>query len=137
MSADSLPDSGIVEWERPLLSVVPEERADTELGLEELGSRIVGLAGRVASATCRWLLLVADFDARAGAYRFGLPSTVRWLSHYCGLSRRTAGEHLRVARALAAHPQLRQEMSVGRLSYLRCGRSAGCPAGATSASSKS
>ena len=41
----------------------------------ELGSQIVALAGRVAAATCRWLLLVAEFDARDGADRYGLAST--------------------------------------------------------------
>jgi len=63
------------------------------------------------------LLLVADFDARDGCARFGLTSTAAWLSHACGLSRRTAVEHVRVARGLAAFPTLVQAMSAGRLSY--------------------
>ena len=87
------------------------------MSLDELGSRIVGLAGRLAAATCRWLLLVADFDARDGCARWGLVSTAAWLMHTCALSRRTAFEHVRVARALAAHPQLAQDMETGRLSY--------------------
>jgi hypothetical protein len=91
--------------------------ADSALTIDELGSRIVGLAGRLAAATCRWLLLVADFDARDGCARFGLASSARWVSHYCGLSHRTALEHVRVARALAAFAELRQAMSAGRLSY--------------------
>jgi uncharacterized heparinase superfamily protein len=75
------------------------------------------MAGRLAAATCRWLLLVADFDARDGCARFGLASTAAWLSHACGLSRRTAVEHVRVARGLAAFPTLAEAMSAGRLSY--------------------
>jgi hypothetical protein len=63
------------------------------------------------------LLLIAAFDAREGAYRFGLPSTARWLGYYCGLSQRTAIEHVRVARALAAHPPLADAMSNGWLSF--------------------
>jgi hypothetical protein len=86
-------------------------------GVEELGSRIVGLAGRLAAATCRWLLLVADFDARDGCGRYGLASTVRWLTHYCGLSKRTAVEHVRVARALRAAPALAETFGTGRVSY--------------------
>ena len=35
---------------RPVLSVVPDGLADAGLSVEELGSRIVGLAGRVAAA---------------------------------------------------------------------------------------
>src|SRR4051794_4593435 len=99
------------------LSVVPDDEPDAALDVDQLGSRIIGLAGRLASATCRWLLLVAAFDAREGYVRFGLGTTARWLSHYCGLSQRTAVEHVRVARALARHERLRVEMSAGRLSY--------------------
>jgi hypothetical protein len=106
-----------LDWERPLLSIVPDEAADASLDVDQLGSRIVGLAGRVAAATCRWLLLVAAFDRRNGHERFGLPSTARWLAHYCSLSRRTASDYVRVARALAEHDQLRTEMAAGRLSY--------------------
>src|SRR5882757_7591994 len=49
--------------------------------IDDLGSQIVGLAGRLAAAMCRWLLLVAEFDARDGAAKFGLASTSRWLSY--------------------------------------------------------
>jgi hypothetical protein len=85
--------------------------------LDDLESRIVGLAGRLSAATCRWLLLVAEFDAREGYARWCLPSTARWLSHTCGLSARTGIEHVRVARALAAFPALADAMASGRLSY--------------------
>ena len=101
------------DLDRPILTVVPEG----EVAVEELGSQIVGLAGRLAAATCRWLLLVAAFDARAGYRHYVLHSTARWLAHYCGVSRRTAIEHVRVARALAAHPSLAAAMSAGRMSY--------------------
>jgi hypothetical protein len=90
---------------------------DDRASLDELGSQIIGLAGRLAASTCRWLLLVAQFDARDGCRHWGLGSTSRWLSHACGLSRRTALEHVRVARGLAAFPALVQAMSAGRLSY--------------------
>lgn len=74
-------------------------------------------AGRLAAATCRWLLLIAEFDRREGCARFGIWSTARWLSHHCGIAHRTALEQVRVARALAAFPELAAEMSAGRLSY--------------------
>lgn len=101
----------------PVLTVVDADVPDEALSVDALGSRIVGLAGRMAAATCRWLLLVAEFDAREGCARFGLPSTARWLSHHCGIAHRTAVEHVRVARALADFPALATEMSAGRLSY--------------------
>jgi hypothetical protein len=118
MTAAETPYAAAVSaLDRPLLRAVPESVVDAELDVDALGSRIVGLAGRLAAATCRWLLLVAAFDARDGCARFGLSTTARWLSHYCGLSRRTAIEHVRVARALAAHGQLAAAMGTGRLSY--------------------
>jgi hypothetical protein len=101
----------------PLRAPVPDEVADDALSIDELGARIVGMAGRLASAMCRWLLLVAAFDARGGSDQFLLPTTARWLSHYCSLSRRTAVEHVRVARALAANPSLAAAMSAGRISF--------------------
>lgn len=99
------------------LTLVGEAPRDSALSTDELGSRIVGLAARLAAATCSWLLLVADFETRDGCAAYGLPSTARWLSHYCGLSHRTAVEHVRVARAVAAFPALAEAMGSGRLSY--------------------
>ena len=71
----------------------------------------------MASAQCRWLLLVAEFDAMDGADAYGLPSTTRWLSQHCGIAARTARDHLRVARALAAYPALAKSMDAGRICY--------------------
>ncbi len=88
-----------------------------DAALGKLGDEIVAIAGRIAAATCRWLLLVADFDRRDGCVHFGLPTTAAWLSYSCGLSRRAATDHVRVANALAGNPRLVAEMSAGRLSY--------------------
>ncbi|MCU1655816.1 MAG: hypothetical protein JWO57_472, partial [Pseudonocardiales bacterium] len=54
---------------------VPSGVAGDGLSVDELGSRIVGLAGRLAAATGRWLLLIAEFDAREGYAGWGLAST--------------------------------------------------------------
>jgi hypothetical protein len=85
--------------------------------LDELGERIVGMAGRLAAATSRWLVLVAEFDARQGYLQLGLASSAQWLTHACGIARRTAVEHVRVGRALVAYPRLAVEMGAGQLSY--------------------
>lgn len=89
----------------------------SEREVDELGSRIVAAAGRLAAATCAWLLLVAEFDRRDGFVHYGLASTAQWLTHACGIAPRTAVEHVRVARSLATHHRLAEEMGAGRLSY--------------------
>lgn len=96
----------------------PEKKDNSgPAGLDEVASAIVAGAGRLAAATCRWLLLVADFDARDGAYTFGLASSAQWLSFHCGIAHCTALDQVRVARALAAFPRMVEEMTAGRLSY--------------------
>jgi hypothetical protein len=85
--------------------------------IDELGEQIVAAAGRLAAATCRWLLLIAEFDARDGYAPYGLASTAQWLSWACGIAHRTAVEHVRVARGLTTHPRLAAEMAAGRISY--------------------
>jgi hypothetical protein len=87
-----------------------------ELSLDELGRRIVDVAERLA-ATSRWLLLVAEFDAREGYLSFGLASSAQWLTRTCGIAHRTAVEHVRVGRSLRHYPRLADEMGAGRLSY--------------------
>jgi hypothetical protein len=88
-----------------------------ELSLDELGARIVDGSGRLAAATCRWLLLVADFDAREAYLTFGLASSAQWLTHACGVAQRTAAEHVRIARSLVLFPKLTEEIGAGRLSF--------------------
>ncbi len=88
-----------------------------EPNIDELGERIIAYAGKLSAATCHWLLLIAEFDGRQAFVRFGFPSTAHWLSYSCGLAARTARDHVRVARALAAHERLAAEMTAGRLSY--------------------
>src|SRR5437868_4770994 len=89
------------------------DRARRPVPLDQLGERIVGMAGRLAAATSRWLALIAEFDAREGYLSFGLASSAQWLSHACGIAHRTAIEHVRVARSLAQYPRLAEEMAAG------------------------
>ena len=88
-----------------------------EMPVNELGKRIVDLSGRIAASTSRLLLMVAQFDARQGYLSFGLASTAQWLTHACGITHRTAVEHVRVARSLRQYPRLAEEMAAGRLSF--------------------
>ena len=85
--------------------------------LERLEAEITQLAGNLAAAECRWLLLIAEFDRRAGHEQWGCRTCAHWLSWHCGLDLRAAQERLRIARSLESLPQITAEFSTGKLSY--------------------
>ena len=87
--------------------------------LERLEAQICELAGHLAAATCRFLVLLADFDARRGWASWEMSSCAAWLSWKCQMSSGTAREHVRVARALRDLPVIRAEFAAGRLSYAK------------------
>jgi hypothetical protein len=87
--------------------------------LERLEAQICELAGHLAAATCRFLVLLADFDARRGWASWEMTSCAAWLSWKCQLSCGTAREHVRVARALTGLPVIRGEFAAGKLSYAK------------------
>jgi 5-methylcytosine-specific restriction endonuclease McrA len=97
------PDPGLVE-------AVP---------LERLEAQICELAGHLAAATCRFLVLLGDFDARRGWASWEMNSCAEWLSWKCQMGSGAAREHVRVARALRDLPVLRAEFGAGRLSYAK------------------
>ena len=68
--------------------------------LERVEAQLCELAGHLAAATCRFLVLLGDFDARRGWASWEMSSCAQWLSWKCQLSSGTAREHVRVARAL-------------------------------------
>ena len=80
--------------------------------------RTIGeLAGQIAAATGRWLLLVAEFDRRGEHEKQGFACCARWLAWRCSVSRRTAFEYVRVARALRGLPLIAASFAAGRISY--------------------
>jgi hypothetical protein len=83
------------------------EPAASLVPLEHLEAQICELAGHLTAATCRWLVMVGDFDARCGFESWDLPSCSAWLSWKCQISPGTAREHVRVARALRDLPVIR------------------------------
>jgi Domain of unknown function (DUF222)/HNH endonuclease len=87
--------------------------------LERLEAQICELAGHLTAATCRFLVLLGDFDARRGWASWEMSSCASWLSWKCQLSSGTAREHVRVARALRDLPVIRAEFGAGRLSYAK------------------
>ncbi len=101
------------------------------MATERLEAEIKTLAGHLAAAMCRWLLLVAEFDRREGWSSWECRSCSHWLSWQCSMSLRTAQEHLRVAHALGDLPLVRAGFSIGELSYSQVRaitRVADCPA---------
>ena len=103
-------------YPRPL-ATIPARRK--QVPLERLEAQICELAGHLAAATCRFLVLLGDFDARRGWASWEMNSCAQWLSWKCQLSAGTAREHVRVARALRDLPVLRAEFGAGRLSYAK------------------
>lgn len=87
--------------------------------VEELEREICELAANIAAATCRWLLLVAEFDRRGGWADWGAKSCAQWLTWRCSIGRATAREHVRVARRLAELQFVRKAFACGELSYCK------------------
>ncbi len=90
-----------------------------ERRIEELETQICDLAAHLAAATCRWLLLIAEFDARLGWSDWGAKSCAQWLCWRCSIGRVTAREHVRVARSLLELPLVRAAFSTGELTYCK------------------
>jgi hypothetical protein len=91
----------------------------SRIPLERLEAQICELAGHLTAATCRFLVLLGDFDARRGWASWEMNSCASWLSWKCQMSSGTAREHVRVARALRDLPVIRGEFGAGRLSYVK------------------
>src|ERR1700744_4873039 len=84
--------------------------------LERLEAQICELAGHLTAATCRFLVLLADFDARRGWQSWEMRSCSEWVAWECPMTPGTAREHVRVARALRDLPVIRARFAAGRLS---------------------
>src|SRR5580658_3958544 len=97
----------------------PDETGPAPVPLERLEAQICELAGHLAAATCRFLVLLGDFDARQGWASWEMNSCAAWLSWKCQMSSGTAREHVRVARALRDLPVIRGVFGAGRLSYAK------------------
>src|SRR5580700_5637246 len=97
----------------------PDDTGPASVPLERLEAQICELAGHLAAATCRFLVLLGDFDERRGWASWEMTSCAAWLSWKCQMSSGTAREHVRVARALRDLPVIRGEFGAGRLSYAK------------------
>ena len=96
---------------------LPQLEASSLVDSERLEAEITSLAGHLAAAMCRWLLLIAEYDRRQAWGSWGTRSAAHWLSWQCGLTMRTAHEHVRVAHALEQLPLIREAFAAGQMSY--------------------
>ena len=94
-------------------------RALEDEDVERLGENIAELAARIQAATYELLVLVREFDERAGWNNGfnGFRSCAHWLNWRTGLDLGAAREKVSVARALAELPHLSAAMQRGDLSY--------------------
>jgi len=100
-----------------MCSQVISGRSDGTRPLEVLEREITSLAAQIHAATCRWLCLVAEYDAREGWASWGCQSCAHWVAWQCGITPGVAREHVRVARRLVELPLIRAAFAEGELSY--------------------
>jgi hypothetical protein len=103
------------------IALTPEPTPDAapDRSLDQLEQEICELGAHIEAATCRWLLLVAEFDERLGWGVWGAHSCAQWLSWRCSLAPSAARERVRVARRLKELPLVREAFGAGELSYCK------------------
>ena len=87
------------------------------LSTPELESGITRLCADLNVATCRQLMIIAEFDRRQGWGDDGVRSCAHWLNWRCGITLVAAREKIRVAHALGKLPKTIKAFSTGVLSY--------------------
>ena len=85
--------------------------------MERVEAELCELAAHMDAGLCRWLVLLAEYEARGGHETWECRSVAQWASWRCGVARATAWEHMRVARALRELPVMTEAFSTGELSY--------------------
>ncbi|MFW6093226.1 MAG: DUF222 domain-containing protein [Pseudomonadota bacterium] len=85
--------------------------------MERLEAALVDAWRQTSRAMHRFLTVLREFDFREGWRAYGNNDCAEWLDWRCGISRTTAQEKLRVARALAELPQIDRAFETGALSY--------------------
>ena len=89
----------------------------TDLSTTELESMLRSTAAELAAGTHRFLLLVGEMDRRRVWMEWECRSAAHWLSWHCGIGLTAAREQVRVARRLAALPEVADALARGSISY--------------------
>jgi hypothetical protein len=93
---------------KPVINLVP---------IDDLDRAIVTLSARINAETYELLVLIREFDERAGWLKWGLGNCAEWLHYRCDFSMNTAREKVRVAHALKTLPEVAAAFAKGELSY--------------------
>src|ERR1700759_2823615 len=103
----------------PPADVAASPAEPARVPLERVEAQICELAGHLAAATCRFLVLLADLDARRGWAAWEMGSCAQWLSWKCQMAAGAARGHAWVARAPRELPVIRAKFAAGRLLYAK------------------
>jgi len=95
----------------------PIQTPEDLLPIDDLDRTIVTLAARINAETYELLVLIREFDERAGWLKWGLGNCAEWLHYRCDFSMNAAREKVRVAHALKTLPGVAAAFSSGELSY--------------------
>ncbi len=98
------------------VSILANGKVD-DLSDDALEAAICGFAARLAAASCRWVLAIAEYDRREAWRSWGCKSMVHWLTWKCAMSPAAAREHVRIGIALAELGLVHAQFADGRLSY--------------------
>jgi hypothetical protein len=91
--------------------------SERQSAIDELDRAIVNLSAKINASTYELLVLIREFDERAGWLKWNLECCSQWLHWRCDLSRSAAREKVRVAHALKGLPEISAAFSEGALSY--------------------
>jgi len=87
--------------------------------IDDLDQNILNLCTRINAATYELLVMIREFDERAGWLQWGLANCAEWLAWRCDLSMTTAREKVRVAHALKTLPAVAASFASGEVSYAK------------------
>ena len=87
--------------------------------IDDLEQNILSLARQINVATYELLIMVREFDERAGFLKWCQQNTAEWLAWRCDISMNAAREKVRVAHALKVLPAITEAFASGELSYTK------------------
>ena len=96
---------------------LPLSIGQRQLAIEDLDRQILTLSVQMNADQYRFLVLIRQFDERAGWLKWGLTSCAQWLAWRCDLGISAAREKVRVAHALKVLPKIARAFESGTLSY--------------------
>jgi hypothetical protein len=96
-----------------------EDLTPGEASIDALDHNIHTLCTHINAATYELLVMIREFDERAGWLQWTFKSCAEWLAWRCDLSMTTAREKVRVAHALKTLPAISESFASGELSYAK------------------